>query len=292
MLQPTISQNTYISYETDNHYVSFRVEFGKGKDSTSYHRTYYDKPYDIENYNDNNIMMYRLLAEEGPLVVKVYDVNVASKSGIDKRKTPRGYMQYDYGISVVLDMNKEPVYDSPTSYVPSNNIERDGNPWMVLNNKVLQVDQNGSAAFQWSVAKALDKGVKPTADQELMGVEERHENSGMIYITFQPVYTETEFEEHKEQQELTRGLCRGLTRGLSHASSTQSYAARVGYGSRAETKSISVKPIPIPNSRFILPIRTRVIGDTFDPNIRCAKDLQSAIRVEELQKKTGVMSDE
>ena len=153
-----------------------------------------------------------------------------------------------------------------------------------MNNQTLRIDQNGEAQFQWSTAKALDKGVKPTPEQELMGVEERHENTGMIYITFQPIYTETEVKE--EPEELTRGLSRGLTRGF-----TQSHAARVGYGSSANTKSKVASAIPIVNSRYILPIRTRIIGDSFDPNVKCAKDLKSALRVEELQKKTGVLPD-
>lgn len=279
-----------VSYETDDVKVSFKVEFGKGQDAaTCYNstfRTHYDTAYDIQNHKtDDDINMYCLLAEEGVIVMKISDVEVLSKTGNNKRKIFNGYIQYNYGITAVLDMNKEPVYDSPTSFSPSNDIERDGLPWIVQNSKTLLVDQNGQAQFQWSTAKALDKGVKPTPEQELMGVEERHKNSGMLYITFQPMYTETEVIE--EQQELTRGLSSGLTRGME----PKSHAARVGYGSRAETKSKSSSAIAVADSRFILPIRTRVIGDNFDPNIKCAKDLKSAMRVEDLQKKTGVLPD-
>ena len=287
-----------VSYETDDVKVSFKVEFGKGQDAANCYnstfRTHYDTAYDIQNHKtDDDINMYCLLAEEGVIVMKVSDVEVISKTSNNKRKIINGYMQYNYGITSVLDMNNEPMYDSPTSFMPSNDIERDGKPWIVHNNKTLIVDQNGQAQFQWSTAKALDKGIKPTPEQELMGVEERHENSGMLYITFQPMYTETEVIE--EQEELTCGLSRGVSRGLSRVLTRrfepESHAARVGYGSKAETKSKSSSAIAVPNSRFILPIRTRVIGDSFDPNIKCAKDLKSAMRVEDLQKKTGVLPD-
>jgi hypothetical protein len=287
-IQPIITKTIPISYDTDDLTVTFTVEFGKGLDATysssEDERTFYSVPYDIQNYKtDDDINMYCLLAEEGSIVMRVFDVNVVCKTGNNKRKISNKYIERNYGITAVLDM-KEPEYNSPTSFSPSNDIERDGKPWIILNNKILCVDQNGHAMFQWSTAKALDKGVKLTPEQELMGVEERHENTGMLYITFQPIYIETEIEQEPEQ------LTRGLTRGFS-SDNTQSHAARVGYGSRAETKSKSMSTIPVPNSRFILPIRTRVIGDTFDPNVKCAKDLASAIRLEELQKKTCALPD-
>lgn len=305
--EPVIANNIDVSYETDDVNVSFKVEFGKGKEGygfSSYERTNYNNPYDVEIYEIDNKKMYRLLAEEGPVVLKVTNVNVVSKKNKSNvRDSYNGYTITEYGITTVMDMNKEPVYDNSTSYTPSNDVERDGKPWIVKNYKTLKVDQNGEAMFQWSTAKALEKGVKPTPEQELMGVEERHENSGMVYITFQPIYTE-EFHYNKEEEELTRGgntrglyrglggneeVTRGLTRGLTRGI-TSSSAARVGYGSKAETKSKSVNAIPIPNSRYILPIRLRIIGETSN-NIKCAKDLKSATRVEELQKNTGVMPD-
>lgn len=290
----TITQYIPISYETDDIIASFKVEFGKGKDSeyssSERERTFYCNPWNIQNFKTEDNIMYCLLAEEGCIIMRIFDVNVVPKTENYKRKINNKCIERNYGITVVMDM-KEPVYKDSISFKPSNNIERDGRPWVVLNNKILCVDQNGEASFQWSTAKALEKGVKPTPEQELMGVEERHDNTGMLYITIHPVYIETEIE---EPQELTRGVSRGLSRGVTRGLSMdniQSQAARVGYGSRAETKSKSVSPIPIPNSRFILPIRTRIIGDTFNPNIKCAKDLASAIRVEELQKKTGVLPD-
>jgi hypothetical protein len=291
--EPVITKNIPVSYETDDVKVSFEIEFGKGNDgynTSSYERTAYEEPYDIENHDINSVKMYCLLANEGPFVLKVTNVNVVSKKDLYKKIIDNGYIKYNYGITTVLDMNKEPIYYSPISFTPSNDVERDGQPWIVPNNKILKVDQNGQAMFQWSSAKALDKGVKPTPEQELMGVEERHENSGMIYLTFQPMYQEETIIEYAVP-EVTRGLTRGfnleppVTRGFT------SHAARVGYGSRAETKSKTSTAIAVPNSRYILPIRIRIIGDNFDPNIKCAKDLKSAMRVEELQKNTGVLPD-
>jgi hypothetical protein len=271
-----------ICYETDDVKVSLKVRFGKAKNakdcSDAYLRTKFDIPYNIEKHiMENEKHAYCLLAEEGPFSLKITDVNIESKTNVIKRKLHNGIIFYNYGITVVLDMNKEPEYSNDISFIPNNNIERDGVPWIVHNNKVLCVDQNGKGIFQWSTARALEKGVKPTPEQELMGIEERHDNSGMIYITIQPMYTE---EMHIEQ-EPTRGLTRGLT---------PSHAARVGYGERAETKSKSSSVIHIANSRYILPIRIRNIGEVY-PDTICAKDLKSAMRIEELQKKTGVIPD-
>lgn len=274
-----------VQYATDDVEVSFRVAFGKGKDSynvTCYERTNYSTPYNIEKHSDGDVNMYCLLAEEGPFVLEVTDVNVVSKTGMNRRKTHDGYVDYKYGIACVLDMNKEPVYDGCTDFTPSIDIERDGKAWVIFNGKTIRVDQNGEAMFQWSTARALDKGVKPTAEQELMGVEERHENSGMIYITFQPIYIE---EVHQTvKQELTRGLTRVI------GPSQETRAARVGYGSKAQTASKRTSTIPIPSSRYVLPIRIRNIGKA-SPDTKCAKDLKSAMRVEELQKRTGVLPD-
>jgi hypothetical protein len=279
-MTPETTNNIIISYDTVDVEVSFKIEFGKSKDSTncddSSARTNYDKPYEIEHHIIDENNAYCVLMEEGPFVLHVSDVNVVSKTNLTKRKIHNGYVTYNYGVTAVLDMNKEPVYNNTTGFTPSNEIERDGVPWIVHNNKKLRVDQNGEAMFQWSTARALEKGVKPTPEQELMGVEERHENSGMIYLTFQPVYTE---ETHEEER--TRGLTRGLT---------PSNAARVGYGSKAATKSTKSSAIPIVNSRYILPIRIRNIGAT-SADTKCAKDINSAIRVEELQRKTGVLPD-
>jgi hypothetical protein len=248
----------------------------------SFYRNNYDNPYNIEKFEIEGKQMYRLLVEEGPFVLKVSDVNVTSKKNIYNKTIDNGYIKYNYGVACVLDMNNEPVYNSPTSFVPSNNIERDGKPWVIKNNSSIKIDQNGEAMFQWSAAKALDKGIKPSPEQVLMGVEERHENSGMIYITIHPICVE---ETHYNDATATRGLTRGLTRGITNSS-----AARVGYGSGALTKSKTSNAVAIPNSRFILPIRLRIIGDSFI-NTKCAKDLSSAIRVEELQSKTGCIPD-
>jgi len=292
-MTPEISNHIPICYETDDVKVSLTIEFGKAKNAKDYPdaivRTKFDIPYDIEKHIiDNQKHAYCLLAEEGAFSLKITEVKVESKTNLVKRKIHNGYVLYNYGITVVLDINKEPEYNSGIGFMPSNDIERDGVPWIVHNNKILCIDQNGNAMFQWSTARALEKGVKPTPEQVLMGVEERHENSGMIYITIQPMYTEETNVE--EEQQVTRGISRGFsleepTRGL-----TPSHAARVGYGSRAETKSKSVTPIPIINSRYILPVRIRNIGET-SPDTICAKDIKSAMRVEELQKKTGVIPD-
>lgn len=276
-LEPTVTDFIHISYETDDFIVSFSIEFGKAKDAdecnNAYIRKRYETPYEIQKYNIDEKDMYCLLAEEGAFALKVFNVNVISKNKLNKIEN----IKYNYGLAVMLDMNQEPIYNNFSDFTVSNNLERDGVPWVVYNGDELLVDQNGKAMFQWSTAKALEKGINPTPEQELMGVEKRHENSGMIYITFQPVYNE----EIVIQEPLTRGLTRGFT---------PSNAARVGYGSKAETKSQKSDAKVIKNSRFILPIRIRNIGEP-SSNTKCAKDLKSALYVHELQKKIGVIPD-
>lgn len=293
---PVISDCIPITYHTDDVDVSFKVDFGKAKDSENYSeylRTFYNTPYKIENFKIDNLDMYRLLAEEGPFVLSVYNIDVSSKKNIYRKDIFNGYIQYKYGITAVIDLNKNPEYSSSTSFIPSNDVERDGCPWFIKNNQNLRVDQNGKAKFQWSTAKALDKGVKPTPNQEEMGVEERHENSGMVYITFQPVYIEEVHIFDEVEDEDDEPPCRGFsgaTRCITRGGPS-SKAARVGYGSSATTKSTSANPIPIPNSRFILPIRLRVIDEKFNDKAKCAKNLSSAIRVEELQKNIASIPD-
>ena len=290
--EPIITNSIPISYETNDYKVSFSIEFGKSKDADEYAdskvRTKYENPYNIQTYNIEEKNMYCLLAEEGSFALKIFDVKVISKNNPDKRKIHNGYITYKYGLAIILDMNEEPIYKDSINFTLSNNLERDGVPWIVYNDNELRVDQNGKAMFQWSTARALEKGVEPTSEQKLMGVEKRHENSGMIYITIHPIYTE---KTHiVEEQPVTRGLTRGISsESLTH-SLTPSYAARVGYGSKAETKSHETNAKTIENSRYILPIRIRNIGET-SSNTKCAKDLKSALYVDELQKRTGVLPD-
>lgn len=276
MSSPDVSKLIKINYQTEELQVSFKVEFGKALDSdvekSALLRKKYDTPYDVEKHEIDGKSMYRLLAEEGPFAMKITDVNVQPKDGVFKKPTHDGYITYDYGIAVVLDMNYEPEYCSPTSFSQCNFIERDGRSWVVKNNKTLLVDQNGEAQFQWSTAKALEKGINPTPEQELMGVEERNENTGMIYITFQPIYTE---ETHYNPKELTRSF---------------SCAARVGYGSQASTASTTVSAKAVHDSRYILPIRLRTVGET-SSNTKCAKSLKTAMYVHDLQNKTSVIQD-
>lgn len=309
-----ITQNIPIKYDTDDFNISFDVEFGKTRDTNDKYRVNYRNPYDIENIDIDGKKAYRILAEEGGFVMKVSNVNVSSKKGITEKPFWGGKIVYKYGLCVTLDLNKEPVYDNNNSLTPSNDVERDGKAWMVYNGCTLQVDQNASAQFQWSTAKALDKGVEPTEEQVLMGVEKRHENSGMIFVSFQPVYNSIfEYDDKdsssddetpvmrgfKAGTEATRGLTRGigggLTRGLgadTMRSIKKHSSARVGYGKKITTNGTNVDVTIIPNTRYILPARMRVYADEINDKIRCAKDLTSAIRVEELQKNTVIMADE
>ena len=81
-----------IKYETNNNDVSFKLEFGKGKDSLMYSnendRTNIEKKYTIEVYEQEEKKGYRIICADSPLVIKLSDISV---NGINDNK-------YDYAL--------------------------------------------------------------------------------------------------------------------------------------------------------------------------------------------------
>jgi len=71
-----------------------------------------------------------------------------------------------------------------------------------------------------------------------------------------------------------------------------SSAARVGYGSAATTNSCVSEFVPIHDGRYILPLRFRIANsDKDNMEIKCAKNLEFAQNINQLQQSTGVMED-
>ena len=285
MDSPIISKNLYVSYRTgDGTFVGFGLEFGDGTDSSiessAEMRTKYDTPYDIEMFKSDGQTQYRVVAKEGVFVMKVNNIEVRSD-------TEDYEYNYEYGIRVVVDLNNEPKYINTTDCTPYNSMERDGIPWDLKCNTSYNLDQNGKARFQWSTARALKYGEEPTERHKEMGVEERHKNSGLIFVTCVPILKKTQ----KPQYVQIDNVCRGATyRGGDVLRGSS--AARVGYGSAATTKSSVSEFEAIHNGRYVLPLRFRIANsDKDNMEIKCAKNLEFAQNINQLQKSTGVMED-
>lgn len=263
-----------IKYTTDDYNVSFALKFGLGIDSSiqpdANIRTDYKTSYDIEKIEIGDQNGYRVLAHEGPLVIDVSDVNIWSDM-YD--------LSYDYALGVVFDLS-QPKYNTEASITP-NNIERDGLMWNIpidSYNDNHRFDQNGKAKYQIVLRRAMKLGYKPTDDESKMGLEETSQTTGLMYITFMVF---------RKEKQVYRSRGGGATRGITRGGED---AARIGYGNLATTNSKQSEYVYAPKAKkYILPIRYRIVKESEVSNINCAKDLQSAMRVEELNQNTGVI---
>lgn len=267
-----------IKYKSDDYEVSFKIKFGLGLDSSIQPdeeiRTDYKTSYDIEQIEIGDKNGYRVLAHEGPLVIDISDINISS----DIYDT-----NYEYALGVVFDLS-EPKYNTDASITP-NNIERDGIMWNIpsdMYDESHKFDQNAKAKYQIILRRAMEMGYKPSEEESEMGMEETTQTTGLMYITFMIF--------RKEKQQIYRsafrggGATRGITRGGGNVDSDP---ARIGYGNSASTNSVRSQYVYAPNTqKFILPIRYRIVKESDVSNINCAKDLKSAMHVEELNKNT------
>jgi hypothetical protein len=285
MFKETVSQFP-INYETNNHNVSFNVQFGKGKDSylieNSKERTNYDKQYDIEIYESGDNKGYRILCEDSPLVVDINNIKV------------KGESRYDYALGFAVD-NMEPEYYNEYSIMP-HNIERDGTMWSLPANDGVsyKFDQNPNANYQWQTKKACDIGYKPTEQEKELGLEETTDKTGLIYITFMLMYKEKEVYEEDNYRGTTRGVTRGITKSVSKGatrggSQQDSDAGRFGFGNKASTNSTESKFKHLPGSeKYVMPLRVRILSNSETTNINCSQTLKGA-SVNELRMKTMVV---
>ena len=280
MFKETIKQID-INYETNNNNVSFKLKFGKGKDSyivpNSKERTNYSEQYNIEVYESEDNKGYRILCDDSPLVVDISNINI------------KGITEYDYALGFAVD-NLEPEYNSEESIMP-NNIERDGTMWSLPSNDYTsyKFDQNPNAEYQWQTKKACEQGYKPTEEEKELGLEETTEKTGLIYITFILMYKEKESYELNNYRGVTRSITRsggGLRGGDSQLDSV---AGRFGFGNAATTSSKKSEFKYLPGTeRYVLPLRVRINSNSIESNINCSQSIRGA-NVNELKRKTMVV---
>jgi hypothetical protein len=258
MFTSTVS-NININYKTANHAIKFDIIFGEGREDTygvsEKERKNFINNYDIEVFEsgegDNYAKGYRVVANEGPLVIKLENIYIQNENKCENLK-------YDYAIGFAVD-NEAPEYYFDYSTLPIN-IKRDGTMWTIPANNSMDYnfDQNPNARFQWITKKALEEGYKPSDEELKLGMEESSQNTGLIYLTFMV------FRKFKPEQ---------VTRGATRSSS----AARFGYGN--EAKSASVKSefeYATGTDKYILPIRLRISDNSPICNINCSQHLEGA----------------
>jgi hypothetical protein len=266
MLTNTVS-NIAINYETANHTINFDIMFGEGKEDTEdiseYERKNFTKNYDIEVFEsgegDNYMKGYRVIANDGPLVIKLSNIRIKNEYS----------SKYDYAIGFAVD-NESPEYRLNSSTIP-NNITRDGTMWNIPANNSISYnnDQNPNAKYQWMTKKALDIGYKPTEEELELGMEETSENTGLIYLTFMVFH-----KLKSNYMPVTRG---STTRSIATRGSSSSSAARFGYGNEAESASVkSDFEYAEGTEKYILPIRLRISDDSMPNNINCSQHLKGA----------------
>ena len=257
MLTNTV-YNIHVCYNTANHAIKFDIMFGEGKEDadeiSEKERKNFTNNYDIEVFEsgsgDNYMKGYRVIANEGPLVVKIGNICINKENS-----------NYDYAIGFALD-NEEPEYNYNSSTIP-NNITRDGTMWTIPANNGLShnFDQNPKAKYQWITKKAMDEGYKPTEEELELGMEETSQNTGLIYLTFM-VFRKNKY----DYMSTTRG---GTTRSSS--------AARFGYGNEAKSASVASEfEYAEGTERYVLPIRLRIDNESKISNINCSRNLSGA----------------
>ena len=261
MLTSTLS-NIAINYETANHAIKFDITFGEGKEDidgiSEKERKNFTNNYDVEVFEsgegDNYMKGYRVVANEGPLVIKLGNICINNENSICINNENS---RYDYAIGFSLD-NEAPEYNLDYSTIP-HNIERDGTMWTIPanNGESFNFDQNPNALYQWMVKKALEVGYKPTAEELELGMEESSQNTGVIYLTFMV------FRKFKPEP------VRSVTRSSS--------AARFGYGNEATSASVKSEfEFASGTEKYVLPIRLRISDDSAISNINCSRHLKGA----------------
>jgi hypothetical protein len=264
MLTNTVN-NIDINYKTANHAIKFDITFGEGKEDadgiSEMERKNFTKNYDVEVFEsgegDDYAKGYRVVTNEGPLVIKLRNISILNEILNENSK-------YDYAIGFALD-NETPEYYLNYSTTPIN-IKRDGTMWTIPanNGKGYNFDQNPNAKFQWITKKVLDEGYKPTEEELNLGMEESSQNTGLIYLTFM-VFRKVK---HEETRSITR--CGGGTR-------CGSSAARFGYGNEASSASVKSEfEYATGTEKYVLPIRLRISDESAISNINCSRHLEGA----------------
>jgi hypothetical protein len=271
--------DTNVVFTTDKINVGFTLSFGKGNDSAVYK---YEsdlkqiiKSYDIESIETEDTESYYVIADEGPIVIKIENLDIYSRYNNN----------CDYALGFAVDFD-EPEYFEDSNITPFN-IDRDGVMWSIPvqessrpnNGNVFY--QNGKAKYQWTTSRAKAMGEELTEDEKELGVEKTSETTGMMYLTFMVLSKEKEVAQEQEiTRSATRSISRGATRGTSGGATRgigDSVAGRVGYGNSASTSSVASTFKHAKNtSRLVIPVRFRISKDSGVSDINCSKTLRGA----------------
>jgi hypothetical protein len=265
--------NTDVVYTTDMINVSFKVSFGKGNDSALYKNEsdlkQFNKSYEIETLDTGDSESYYVIAEEGPIVIKIENPDIYSRYNNNS----------DYALGFAVDFD-EPEYLEQSHITPFN-IDRDGVMWSIPiqepwkpNSSVFY--QNGKAKYQWTTSRSKAMGEELTDDDKELGIEKTSENTGMMYLTFMVLSKEKEIVQEKVIMRSGGGATRsggGATRSIGEGS----VAGRVGYGNSASTSSVaSTFKYAKHTKRYVIPFRIRISKDSAVSDVNCSKTLMGA----------------
>ena len=266
-----------VEYTTSDYSVRLNLNFGEGKDSEIYknenERKMFADNYTVEVYEsgegDNYTKGYRVVTNEGPLVIKLGNISIVGKDDYN----------YDYAVGFAVD-NSLPEYTTEMSTIPYN-IERDGTLWTIPANdgNSYNFDQNPNGRYQWVAKRAMDIGYEPTEEELELGMEKTSEATGLIYLTFMVFKKPRHVEVTRGvTRSVTRGATRGVTRGATRGGDQmESDAARFGYGNEASTSSRKSDFEYAENTeRYVLPIRLRINKKSATSEINCSQHLKGA----------------
>ncbi len=268
-----LSYNAYkdVVCTTDMINVSFKVSFGK-KCLINFPKQL-SKSYEIETLETEDTESYYVIAEEGPIVIKIENPDIYSRYNNN----------YDYALGFAVDFD-EPDYLEDSHITPFN-IERDGVMWSIPiqepwkpNSSVFY--QNGKAKYEWTTSRSKAMGEELTEDDKELGIEETSENTGMMYLTFMVLSKEKEIVQEKEITRgggATRSIGGGMRGSVSRSIGEGSVAGRVGYGNSAFTPSVaSTFKYAKRTKRLVIPVRIRISKDSAVSDVNCSKTLVGA----------------
>jgi hypothetical protein len=268
-----LSYNAYkdVVCTTDMINVSFNVSFGK-KCLINFPKQL-SKSYEIETLETDDTESYYVIAEEGPIVIKIENPDIYSRYNNN----------YDYALGFAVDFD-EPDYLEDSHITPFN-IERDGVMWSIPiqepwkpNSSVFY--QNGKAKYEWTTSRSKAMGEELTEDDKELGIEETSENTGMMYLTFMVLSKEKEVVQEKEITRsggATRSIGGGMRGSVSRSIGEGSVAGRVGYGNSASTPSVaSTFKYAKHTKRLVIPVRIRISKDSAVSDVNCSKTLVGA----------------
>jgi hypothetical protein len=247
--------------------VNFNITFGKGKDSLVYTNEWdlkeFTKKYEVETIENEETKCYYVIAEEGPFVIKIHNLNIESEYNNNN----------DYALGFALDF-EEPEYFDEDNYTPFN-IDRDGIMWSIpvdKNEKNNVFYQNAKAKYQWTASRSKNMGEELTEDEKKLGIEKTSETVGLIYLSIMILSKEKQVVQEREITRSSNTRSGGVSRGISN-----SVAARVGYGHSATSSSVASTFKHSKNTkRLVIPIRFRISKDSDVTDMNCSKTLDGA----------------